>query len=126
MEYGKKIIHLDLTHSSSSGRHWTLVRTAKLVTSFTANTCHLLHRFKVMCLDTWGEGMYPIKIFPSSYWEPLRLTVSKPLVVEESTSVNVTRDVLEVSCYFKVFNVKRRTLLFVSGTILIPYYGPTL
>lgn len=53
-----------------------------------------------MCLDTWGEGMYPIKIFPSSYWEPLRVAVSKPLVVEESTSVNVTRDVLEVSVFF--------------------------
>lgn len=55
-----------------------------------------------MCLDTWGEGMYPIKIFPSSYWEPLRVTVSKPLIVEESTSVNVTRDVLKVSCSFIV------------------------
>lgn len=60
----------------------------------------LFYRFKVMCLDTWGEGLYPIKIFPSSYWEPLRVTVSKPLIVEESTSVNVTRDVIEVGGSF--------------------------
>ncbi|XP_035431520.2 chondroitin sulfate proteoglycan 4 isoform X2 [Spodoptera frugiperda] len=53
-------------------------------------------RFKVMCLDTWGEGVYVIKIFPSSYWEPLRVTTNLPLVVEESTSVNVTKDILEV------------------------------
>ncbi|CAK1588060.1 unnamed protein product [Parnassius mnemosyne] len=53
-------------------------------------------RFKVMCLDTWGEGSYPIKIFPSSYWEPLRVTTNQPLIVEESTSVNITKDVLEV------------------------------
>ncbi|PZC75924.1 hypothetical protein B5X24_HaOG205317 [Helicoverpa armigera] len=44
-------------------------------------------RFKVMCLDTWGEGVY---------WEPLRVTTNLPLVVEESTSVNVTKDILEV------------------------------
>lgn len=49
-----------------------------------------------MCLETWGEGSYPIRIYPSSYWEPLRVTASRPLVVEESTSVNITKDVLEV------------------------------
>ncbi|KAH9644183.1 hypothetical protein HF086_008672 [Spodoptera exigua] len=53
-------------------------------------------RFKVICLDTWGEGVYVIKIFPSSYWEPLRVTTNLPLVVEESTSVNITKDILEV------------------------------
>ncbi|XP_068618390.1 chondroitin sulfate proteoglycan 4 [Battus philenor] len=53
-------------------------------------------RFKVMCLDTWGEGKYSIKIFPSSYWEPLRVTTNRPLIVEESTSVNITKDILEV------------------------------
>ncbi|XP_075990954.1 chondroitin sulfate proteoglycan 4-like protein isoform X2 [Anticarsia gemmatalis] len=52
--------------------------------------------FKVTCLDTWGEGVYTIKIFPSSYWEPLRVTTNRPLAVEESTSVNVTKDILEV------------------------------
>lgn len=50
-----------------------------------------------MCLEAWGEGMYPIKIFPSSYWEPLRVKTNKPLKVEESTSVNVTRAILEVN-----------------------------
>ncbi|XP_048004606.1 chondroitin sulfate proteoglycan 4 [Leguminivora glycinivorella] len=53
-------------------------------------------RFKVKCLEAWGEGIYPIKIFPSSYWEPLKVTTNRPLVVEESTSVNITKDVLEV------------------------------
>ncbi|KOB71115.1 putative Chondroitin sulfate proteoglycan 4, partial [Operophtera brumata] len=38
-------------------------------------------RFKVMCLDTWGEGAYLVKIFPSSYWEPLRVSASRALVV---------------------------------------------
>lgn len=54
-------------------------------------------RFKVTCLEAWGEGIYPIKIFPSSYWEPLKLTNNKALVVEESTSLNITSDILEVS-----------------------------
>ncbi|XP_037868399.1 chondroitin sulfate proteoglycan 4 [Bombyx mori] len=53
-------------------------------------------RFKVMCLDTWGEGIYTVKIFPSSYWEPLRVQTNTPLFVEESTSVNITKDVLEI------------------------------
>ncbi|XP_039764117.1 chondroitin sulfate proteoglycan 4 [Pararge aegeria] len=55
-----------------------------------------LFRFKVMCLEAWGEGIYPIKIFPSSYWEPLKITTNKALIVEESTSVNITKDILEV------------------------------
>ncbi|CAH4038660.1 chondroitin sulfate proteoglycan 4 isoform X1 [Pieris brassicae] len=53
-------------------------------------------RFKVMCLEAWGEGIYAIKIYPSSYWEPLKVLMIRPLVVEESTSVNITRDILEV------------------------------
>lgn len=53
-------------------------------------------RFKVICLGTWGEGVYPIKIYPSSYWEPLKLKTNNPLVVEESTSVNITKNILEV------------------------------
>ncbi|XP_041986792.1 chondroitin sulfate proteoglycan 4 [Aricia agestis] len=53
-------------------------------------------RFKVMCLEAWGEGIYPIKIYPSSYWEPLMVNTNKPVVVEESTSVNITKDILEV------------------------------
>ncbi|RVE40389.1 hypothetical protein evm_014961 [Chilo suppressalis] len=52
-------------------------------------------RFKVTCLETWGEGTYPVKIYPSSYWQPLRVASCLPLAVEESTSVNVTRAVLE-------------------------------
>ncbi|GBP77460.1 Chondroitin sulfate proteoglycan 4 [Eumeta japonica] len=55
-----------------------------------------LFEFKVLCLDTWGVGQYPVKIFPSSYWEPLRVTTNKPLIVEESTSVNITKDILEI------------------------------
>lgn len=50
-----------------------------------------------MCLEAWGEGVFPIKIFPSSYWEPLKVTTNKVLIVEESTSVNITKDILEVS-----------------------------
>lgn len=57
-----------------------------------------------MCLDTWGEGLYPIKIFPSSYWEPLKVTNNKNLIVEESTSVNITKDILEVFMSFR--NIK--------------------
>ncbi|KAG7313392.1 hypothetical protein JYU34_000510 [Plutella xylostella] len=53
-------------------------------------------KFKVYCMDTWGEGEFVIKIYPSSYWEPLRVSTNKPLVVEESTSVNITYHVLEV------------------------------
>lgn len=49
-----------------------------------------------MCLEAWGEGVYPIKIYPSSFWEPLKVLMNRPLVVEESTSVNITRDILEV------------------------------
>lgn len=52
-----------------------------------------------MCLEAWGEGIYPIKIFPSSYWEPLKVATNKPLIIEESTSVNITKDTLEVRIF---------------------------
>lgn len=58
-----------------------------------------------MCLEAWGEGVYPIKIFPSSYWEPLKITTNKPLIVEESTSVNITKDILEVCINLQLYKI---------------------
>lgn len=57
---------------------------------------NLYFRFKVTCQETDGEGVYQIRIFPSSYWEPLKVLSNRALVVEESTSVIVTRKCLEV------------------------------
>lgn len=36
------------------------------------------------------------RIYPSAYWEPLQIKRNQTLQVEESTSVLITRDILEV------------------------------
>jgi len=36
------------------------------------------------------------RIYPSAYWEPLQVKQNHTLYVEESTSVLISRDILEV------------------------------
>lgn len=36
------------------------------------------------------------RIYPSAYWEPLQVKKNQTLFVEESTSVLISRDILEV------------------------------
>lgn len=38
------------------------------------------------------------RIYPSAYWEPLQVKKNQTLFVEESTSVLISRDILEVCC----------------------------
>lgn len=43
-----------------------------------------------------AEGEVMFRIYPSAYWEPLQVKQNHTLYVEESTSVLISRDVLEV------------------------------
>jgi len=44
----------------------------------------------------WTEGEILIRIYPVAYWELLQIRRNQTLFVEESTSVVITRDILEV------------------------------
>ena len=45
-------------------------------------------------------------VYPESYWEPLAIASNNSILVEESTSIAITRDILTLrSRYFKNFKI---------------------
>ncbi|XP_039952051.1 chondroitin sulfate proteoglycan 4 [Bactrocera tryoni] len=53
-------------------------------------------RYRVHIKNISAEGEVIMRIYPSAYWEPLQVKKNQTLNVEESTSVLISRDVLEV------------------------------
>ncbi|KAL1375850.1 hypothetical protein pipiens_017241 [Culex pipiens pipiens] len=53
-------------------------------------------RYRVTTKGVWAEGAIMIRIYPPAYWEPLRIRRNQTLYVEESTSVIISRDILEI------------------------------
>ncbi|XP_055920234.1 chondroitin sulfate proteoglycan 4 [Eupeodes corollae] len=54
-------------------------------------------RYRVLIKNTVAEGEVIFRIYPSAYWENLLIKKNETLYVEESTSVLLSRDILEVS-----------------------------
>lgn len=44
----------------------------------------------------WTEGEILIRIYPSAYWESLQIRKNETLYVEESTSIQISRETLEI------------------------------
>lgn len=42
------------------------------------------------------ELEFDIRLLPQHYWEPLEVTKNSPIIVDESTTIAVTRQYLEV------------------------------
>lgn len=53
-------------------------------------------KYRVTTKGVWAEGEIMVRIYPPAYWEPLRIRRNQTLFVEESTSVIISRDILEV------------------------------
>lgn len=53
-------------------------------------------KYRVTAKGVWTEGEVKIRIYPTAYWEPLTIKKNQTLFVEESTSVTISRDVLEI------------------------------
>lgn len=53
-------------------------------------------KYKVYVRGAEAEGMFPITIYPESYWEPLIVQNNKTIFVEEATSVLLSRKSLEI------------------------------
>ncbi|XP_055851625.1 chondroitin sulfate proteoglycan 4 [Episyrphus balteatus] len=54
-------------------------------------------RYRVFIKNTSAEGEVIFRVYPSAYWENLQIKKNQTLYVEESTSVLLSRDILEVS-----------------------------
>lgn len=74
----------DLNHGEISYRH--------LGGSLTKDS----FRFRVAAKRTEAEGQLAIKVYPESYWEPLIVAKNQTVLVEEATSVTITKRQLEV------------------------------
>ncbi|KXJ80689.1 hypothetical protein RP20_CCG023888 [Aedes albopictus] len=53
-------------------------------------------KYRVTTKGVWAEGEIMVRIYPPAYWEPLRIRRNQTLFVEESTSVIISREVLEI------------------------------
>lgn len=53
-------------------------------------------KFKVFVKGAETEGVFAIKVYPESYWEPLIVQNNKIIFVEEATSVLLSRKSLEI------------------------------
>ncbi|XP_053673462.1 chondroitin sulfate proteoglycan 4 [Anopheles nili] len=53
-------------------------------------------KYRVGTKGVWTDGEVMIRIYPPAYWEQLRIRRNQTLFVEESTSVIISRDVLEI------------------------------
>lgn len=54
-------------------------------------------RFRVTTKGVSAEGEFLIRIYPAAYWETLQINRNQTLYVEESTSVIISRNILEVT-----------------------------
>lgn len=55
------------------------------------------NRYRVEANGISAEGEILIRIYPPAYWDLLQIRRNKTLTVEESTSVSISRDILEVN-----------------------------
>lgn len=54
-------------------------------------------RYRVTAKNISAEGEILIRIYPPAYWDLLQIRRNQTLYVEESTSVKISRDILEVN-----------------------------
>lgn len=59
----------------------------------------LSNRYRVEAKGISAEGEILIRIYPPAYWDLLQIRRNKTLTVEESTSVSISRDILEVNLF---------------------------
>nr|XP_003707909.1 PREDICTED: chondroitin sulfate proteoglycan 4 isoform X2 [Megachile rotundata]XP_012151709.1 PREDICTED: chondroitin sulfate proteoglycan 4 isoform X2 [Megachile rotundata]XP_012151710.1 PREDICTED: chondroitin sulfate proteoglycan 4 isoform X2 [Megachile rotundata]XP_012151712.1 PREDICTED: chondroitin sulfate proteoglycan 4 isoform X2 [Megachile rotundata]XP_012151713.1 PREDICTED: chondroitin sulfate proteoglycan 4 isoform X2 [Megachile rotundata]XP_012151714.1 PREDICTED: chondroitin sulfate len=52
--------------------------------------------FRVSVKGAETEGVFPVKVYPESYWQPLIVQNNKTIFVEEATSVLLSRKSLEI------------------------------
>lgn len=60
----------------------------------------ICNRYRVTAKGISAEGEILIRIYPPAYWDLLQIRRNKTLYVEESTSVMISRDILEVRMRF--------------------------
>lgn len=84
-----------------------------------------MNRYRVSTKGIWAEGEILIRIYPAAYWDLLQIRRNQTLYVEESTSVIISREILEVSFVTVIPQLQALVLLtFHNFTfrLFIPIY----
>lgn len=101
LKYYRKKFNLTYTgknNNTTSLRNFTQAEIEKERIAYMNTEVASMDRFKyrVTAKGVWTEGEVLIRIYPSAYWEPLQIKRNQTLYVEESTSVTISREVLEI------------------------------
>lgn len=101
LKYYRKKLNLTYTgksNNTTSLRNFTQAEIEKERIAYMNTEVASMDRFKyrVTAKGVWTEGEVQVRIYPSAYWEPLLIKKNQTLYVEESTSVTISRDVLEI------------------------------
>lgn len=101
LKYYRKKFNLTYTgkiNNTTSLRNFTQAEIEKERIAYMNTEVASMDRFKyrVTAKGVWTEGEVLIRIYPSAYWEPLQIKRNQTLYVEESTSVTITREILEI------------------------------
>lgn len=101
LKYYRKKINLTFSgriNNSTSLKNFTQAEIEKEKIAYMNTEVASMDRFKyrVTAKGVWTEGEVMIRIYPTAYWEPLQIKRNQTLYVEESTSVTISRDVLEI------------------------------
>lgn len=62
-----------------------------------------------------AEAQFHVRVFPAGYWDPLSVVNNQTLHVEESTSVPITNNFLQVFIYSNLDSIATN---FLSKTII--------
>jgi chondroitin sulfate proteoglycan 4 len=101
LKYYRKKLNLTYagkTNNTTSLRNFTQAEIEKERIAYMNTEVASMDRFKyrVTAKGVWTDGEVLIRIYPSAYWEPLQIKRNQTLYVEESTSVTISREVLEI------------------------------
>lgn len=59
-----------------------------------------------------AEAQFHVRVFPAGYWDPLSVVNNQTLHVEESTSVPITNNFLQVFIYSNLDSIATNNFLY--------------
>lgn len=78
--------------------------------------------FRVSAGSTVSRELeFDIRLLPQHYWEPLEVTKNSPIIVDESTTIAVTKQYIEVKIIIKFTFSLKLTRLFNIHLYLYSY-----
>lgn len=75
-------------------------------------------KYRVTAKGIWTDGEMNLRIYPAAYWELLQTRRNQTLYVEESTSVIISKEVLEV-CSLQIIFLITLIVFLITVTIFL-------